>query len=79
MSITYLATKSAAPTQSDYAKAIRVIVYAATTKNRVMFFKAEADLILRIYADAAHMLHKNGKGHGGSLGQWEVYQYSPSW
>ena len=38
MPITYLTTKSAAPTQSDYAKAMRVLAYAATTKNRVMFF-----------------------------------------
>ena len=68
MPITYLATKSAAPIQSDYAKAMRVLAYAATTKNRVMFFKAEADLTLRIYADAAHMLHKDGKGIVGTMG-----------
>jgi len=47
---------------------MRVLSYAATMKNRVMFFKDEADLTLRIYADAAHMLHKDGKGHGGIIG-----------
>jgi len=67
MPITYLTTKSAAPTQSDYAKAMRFLAYTATTKNRVMFFKAEADFTLRIYADAAHMLHKDGKGRGGII------------
>jgi hypothetical protein len=68
MPITYLATKSAAPTEDDYAKAIRVLAYAATTRSRNLIFRAGADLTLQIFADAAHMLHKDGKGHGGIIG-----------
>jgi hypothetical protein len=38
------------------------------TKNKTLHFKSNAKLILRIFADAAHMLHKDTKGHGGILG-----------
>jgi hypothetical protein len=68
MPVTYLATKSAAPTEGDYKKALRVLAYAATTRSRTMLFKSNADLTLKIYADAAHMLHRDGKGHGGIIG-----------
>jgi hypothetical protein len=68
MPVTYLATKSASPTLSDYKKALRILAYTATTKSRALNFKSNADLTLKIYADAAHMLHKDGKGHGGIIG-----------
>ena len=68
MPVTYLATKSAHPTQGDYNKAIKVLSYVIGTKNKTLHFKSNAKLILRIYADAAHMLHKDTKGHRGILG-----------
>jgi Reverse transcriptase (RNA-dependent DNA polymerase) len=68
MTVTYLATKSSKPTQGDYNKAIKVLSFVSGTKNRTLFFKAKSDLILKLYADAAHMLHKDTKGHGGIIG-----------
>jgi hypothetical protein len=68
MPVTYLATKSANPMQGDYNKGIRILSYVAGTKSRTLFFKANAELTLEIFADASHMLHKDAKGHGGIVG-----------
>jgi hypothetical protein len=67
MSVTYLATKSANPTQGHYNKAMKILSYVVSTKNRTLFFSARANLELKLYADAAHMLHKDAKGHGGII------------
>jgi hypothetical protein len=68
MPVTYLATKSAGPKQSDYNKGIRILAYIVGTRDRTLHFTARASLTLLIYADAAHMLHKDTKGHGGIIG-----------
>jgi hypothetical protein len=68
MPTTYLATKSANPTQNDFNKAAKVLSYIIGTKSKMLYFKSNANLHLQIYADAAHMLHKDVKGHGGILG-----------
>jgi hypothetical protein len=68
MPVTYLATKSACPKQSDYNKGMRILAYVVGTRNRTLLFTARANLTLLIYADAAHMLHKDTKGHGGIIG-----------
>jgi hypothetical protein len=68
MPVTYLATKSASPKQSDYNKGIRILAYVVGTRDRTLLFTARADLTLLIYADAAHMVHKDTKGHGGIIG-----------
>jgi hypothetical protein len=67
MAVTYLATKSANPMQGHYNKAVKILSYVMGTKNRTLLFSAKANLELKIYADAAHMLHKDAKGHGGIL------------
>jgi hypothetical protein len=68
MPVTFLATKSAAPTQGDYNKGMRILNYLAGTKKRTLFFKANVPLTLAIFADAAHMVHRDAKGHGGIIG-----------
>ena len=55
------------PTQGDYNKGMKILSYLAGTKKRTLLFKATA-LTLRIFADAAHMIHKDAKGHGGIIG-----------
>jgi hypothetical protein len=67
MPVTYLATKSANPTQIHYNKGIKILSYVVGTKTRSLLFKSDATLNLKIYADAAHMLHKDAKGHGGII------------
>ena len=68
MPVTYLATKSACPTEAHYSKALRILSYASKTRLRKMFFRAAANLTLSIYVDAAYMLRRDGKGHGGIIG-----------
>jgi hypothetical protein len=65
--VTYLATKSANLTQGHYNKAIKILSYIIGTKTRTLLFSANANLELKLYADAAHMLHKDAKGRGEAL------------
>jgi hypothetical protein len=68
MPVTFLATKSANPMQSDFNKGLKILSYVKGTKNKALFFKANVKPTLEIFADAAHMLHKDAKGHGGIIG-----------
>jgi hypothetical protein len=67
MPTTFLATKSADPKQKDYHKLMKILAYAMATRLKHLLFSSNSDLTLQIYADAAHMLHKDSKGHGGIL------------
>jgi hypothetical protein len=67
MPVTYLATKSANPKQGHYNKGIKILSYVLGTKARRLFFPSNIKPTLKIYADAAHMLHKDAKGHGGII------------
>jgi hypothetical protein len=68
MPVTYLATKSANPTQDDYNKLMRILSYVVGTASMSLNFTPVQDLRVQIWADASHMLHKDGKGHGGIIG-----------
>jgi hypothetical protein len=63
---TYLATKSSNPTIHHYKHAIRIIRYLAGTPN-FGYAITNPDFQLRLYADASHGLHNDGKGHGGLI------------
>jgi hypothetical protein len=77
MPTTFLATKSANPTQLDDSKAMQILAYVNTTKHKVMHFKDDADLVPRFFADASHMLHKDLKGHEGIIGMLETMGNAP--
>jgi hypothetical protein len=62
MPITYLATRSAKPTTEDFSKLMRVVRYG--TQNIGLVFTA-TDMQPRIYADASHCLHTDGRGQAG--------------
>jgi len=64
MPITYLATRSANPTVEDFSKLMRVVRYLAGTPTIGLQFTA-SDMQPRIYADASHSLHADGRGQGG--------------
>jgi hypothetical protein len=68
MPVTFLATKSADPKSKDYQKLLKILGYTMTTRHKRLLFESGNDLTLCIYADAAHMLHKDSKGHGGIIG-----------
>jgi hypothetical protein len=67
MPVTYLATKSANPMQGHFNRGMKILGYVLGTKTRSLHFISKTKLDLKIYADAAHMLHKDTKGHGGIL------------
>jgi hypothetical protein len=68
MPVTFLATKSAGPKFQDYQKLLKILGYVLTTKTTHLWYKSCEPLCVNIYADAAHMLHKDSKGHGGIIG-----------
>jgi hypothetical protein len=68
MPVTFLATKSAAPKSKDYTKLMKILGYVMYTRKKRLLFESGNSLNLCIYADAAHMLHKDSKGHGGIIG-----------
>jgi hypothetical protein len=46
---------------------MRILNYVVKTKNRCVWYEAKANLELKIYTDASHMLHMDAKGHGGII------------
>ena len=67
MPVTFLATKSADPKQKDYHKGMRILNYVVNTRTRHLWFKSDAELELKVFTDASHMLHSDAKGHGGII------------
>lgn len=74
-----LATRSANPTEEDLKKALRIVKYLAGTIEVGLTFRAKIPLIPKIFADASHCIHQDGKGHGGitiTLGSAPVHSRS---
>ena len=61
---TFLATKSANPTNNDLSHAKRILRYLKGTINLAMRFCGTAIDIV-VYADASHGIYPDGKGHYG--------------
>jgi hypothetical protein len=61
---TILATRMQAPTDDDLAHAYRLIGYLKTQVNGGFFIRGSPEPKLRVYIDASHKLHMDGKGHG---------------
>jgi hypothetical protein len=47
---------------------MKILNYLAGTRMKTLLFKAKVPLTLELFADAAHMVHKDAKGHGGIIG-----------
>lgn len=62
---TYLATKSGSPTEYHYDMCQHVLNYLAGTTDVGIVYSKNANMIPVIYADSSHILHSDGKGHGG--------------
>jgi hypothetical protein len=65
--VTFMATKSASPKASHYHKLIRILGYAMATRHQGINFQSDQPLTLQFFADAAHMIHQDSKGHGGII------------
>eukprot|EP01038_Epipyxis_sp_PR26KG_P005659 gene5659-7815_t len=57
---TYLATKSSNPTMHNWRSAIRIVDYLRGNPHAGITIK-NPDMKLRIFADASHAIHKDGK------------------
>lgn len=65
--VTYLATKSSSPTEVHLRKAFRILKYIHGTKTLGLVFQGGTNVGLKVYADASHLTHNDGKGHTGIL------------
>jgi hypothetical protein len=78
MPVSYLATRSSNPTVEDYSKLMRIVKYVAGTKDTCLTFKP-TDMILKVYADASHNMHSDGRGQAGiiiTLGSAPIFSRS---
>ena len=65
--VSCLASRSSVPTVLDYSKALRVVKYLAGKRHLGLFYGYDRKLNPEIYADASHIAHETGHGHGGIL------------
>lgn len=65
--VSYLATKSSAPTSKDFLRLVKIAQYVRYTKARSIVFQEKCDLKLSIFCDASHLIHHDSKGHGGLI------------
>lgn len=65
--VTYLATKSSAPTQQHLNQCQRILDYIKGTQSAKITYRSDANMIPVAYSDASHAIHPDGKGHGGIL------------
>jgi hypothetical protein len=64
MPVSYLATRSSNPTEEDFVKLQRIVRYIAGTIDVCLIFKP-TDMLLKVYADASHIVHMDGRGQAG--------------
>lgn len=62
---TYLATKSAHPTEYHYQMCQYILNYLAGSPDTGIVYSKYALMKPTIYADSSHILHSDAKGHGG--------------
>ena len=66
--VTFLATRSANPTEEDMVKLHRVLRYiAGTIDTGLVFQPTTGDIAATVLADASHVSHMDGSGHGGII------------
>jgi hypothetical protein len=61
---TILATRMQTPTTDDLAHAKRIIGYLKTQVNGGFTIRGTPESKLKVYVDASHSIHPDGKGHG---------------
>jgi len=64
-SCTILASKISSPDAEDLDGLFRVLQYVGNTPNYGILYKGGAGVCLKVYTDASHGTHQDGKGHGG--------------
>ena len=62
MAVTFLASKSKSPTEAHLKHARRILRYIEEMPNIGIIYKYKSGMYLRVYCDASHGLHEDGKG-----------------
>jgi hypothetical protein len=65
--VTILSSRIKNPSMSDYKAACRILTYLSFTPKYGIEYTSNDGLMLKIYTDASHALHGDGKGHGGII------------
>ena len=77
--VSFLTTRVRDPTQGDMKKLNRLMRYLKCTSDMVLTLECPDITQVTCYADAAHYVHVDGKGHSGiaiTLGKGTVYNSS---
>ena len=64
--IAFLATRTSEPTEGDWAKLVKIMVYLKETKDEVTALKADDSQSIKWYVDAAFAVHRDYKSHTGA-------------
>ena len=62
-----LATRMQSPTVDDLKYAYRLIGYLKTQVNGGFDVSGDPSSLLKVYVDASHSIHPDGRGHGGLI------------
>jgi hypothetical protein len=65
-SIAFLATRTTDPTENDWLKLIKILVFLKATLNQVATMKADDTKAIKWYVDATFAVHKDYKSHTGA-------------
>jgi hypothetical protein len=63
--VTYLSTKCARPTRVHYNAACHCLRWLRDTPGKCIYYECSHAVTPKVYADAAHAFHKDGKGQAG--------------
>jgi len=64
-SCTVLSSKISDPDTENLDDLCRVLMYVGSTPNYGIMYKGGVGMSLKVYTDASHGIHDDGKGHGG--------------
>ena len=64
--IAFLATRTTEPTENDWAKLLRIMLFLKATQNEVSRMQADDTQTIKWYVDASFAVHKNFKSHTGA-------------
>jgi hypothetical protein len=67
MAVSFLASRSSEPTESDFYKLMRVLRYLSGRVNVGLEFIAGKPLVPQVYADASHHTYPTGHGQAGMI------------
>jgi hypothetical protein len=65
--IAFLSTMTTDPTENDWVKLIKILVYLKDTQKEIAKMKADDTQTIKCYVDAAFAVHKDNKSQTGAM------------